>query len=216
MLLVALAAIPDAGAAEEAGWVGVKKFSQGEVSRKTSGAVQGIRARGTIAAPWAKVREVVLAPSKFAEVMPHLEEERFLAGEGCTAGATTIPGCRVIWVYNRFNPPLVARRDVSLRVELVRDGLADGGELQLTWLLDASHGPPPKEGLTHMVVNRGSWTLTADGASTRYTYEIEIDPGGSIPAWATNVANQSEVPRVIGAIERAAKSLETKDAGSGK
>jgi hypothetical protein len=107
---------------------------------------------------------------------------------------------------------VVGARDYVFRMEIVADDLPAGGPFELAWTLDESKGKPP-EGTTHMRSNDGAWRITADGAGTRFTYRIVIDPGGGIPTWVVNMANKSSVPKVIAAVEEEAAKLAAEQAG---
>jgi hypothetical protein len=57
-----------------------------------------------------------------------------------------------------------------------------------------------------MVRNTGAWELSpAPDGTTRFTYRIDIDPGGSVASWIVNMANKSQVPAVIAAVEDEAR-----------
>ncbi len=198
------------------GWEHSLTFSQGKIYRKElpDSSLKAVHARGTIDAPAWAVRLVVLSPSKFQGVMPRLAEEKVLAGEGCQPEAAALPGCKVVYVYNRISMPVIQDRDYTLRVELTRDELGKGGAFVQSWRLDTANGPAPKSGVTRMSFNQGYWELSADGEKTLFRYSIETDPGGAVPNWAVNRANQSEVPRMLQAVEVAARQLAREHAGA--
>jgi hypothetical protein len=59
-----------------------------------------------------------------------------------------------------------------------------------------------------MVRNNGGWEITPAGAdASRFRYHIDVDPGGSVPSWIVNMANKSQVPSVIAAVEDEAQKL---------
>jgi hypothetical protein len=207
--LAAAAAQEPAPPELEAGWECAGSFPQGRLFRlaHANGPLEAVLARGVIDAPAWAVRLVVLTPSRFEGLMPRLAEEVVLAAEQCEPGATELPGCKVQHVYNRIAMPIIQDRDYTLRVELTRDDLEQGGEFEQRWELDEELGPAPRRGITRMLHNRGSWTLTADGERTRYLYSIETDPGGSVPRWMVHRANQGEVRRMLAALEAAARTL---------
>jgi hypothetical protein len=56
--------------------------------------------------------------------------------------------------------------------------------------------------------NTGSWEISpAGGSESRFTYRIDADPGGSVAGWIVNMANKSQVPSVIAAVEEDARKL---------
>jgi len=191
-----------------ASWVLASSFPQGRLYRleQPGSDVVALRAEGRLRAPPWAVREVLLEGWKSQGISPYLVEHRVLHAEGCKDGAQEIAGCRAVWAYERYDPPVIGARDYVFRMEVVADGLEAGGAFELAWALDESRGAPP-EGSTHMRANEGAWRITPDGAETRYAYRIVIDPGGGIPTWVVNMANKSSVPKVIAAVEEEAGKL---------
>jgi hypothetical protein len=187
-------------------WALVSTFQQGRLyrmEREDSGVV-ALRAEGKLKAPAWAVREVLLHAFESDRISPYLAHRKVLAAEGCRDGHKDLPGCRRVWVYERYEPPLVGARDYVFRMEVAVDDVDDGGDFELRWTLDESRGAPP-EGATHMVRNTGGWEIAPDGeGATRFTYRIDIDPGGSVPSWIVNLANKSQVPSVIAAVEEEA------------
>jgi hypothetical protein len=129
-----------------------------------------------------------------------------LHAEGCRDGAKDLPGCKKVWAYERYEPPLMSPRDYAFRMEVAADGVDDGGDFELRWTIDESHGAPPPEGAVHMRRNTGSWEISPAGeGESRFVYRIDADPGGSVAAWIVNMANRSQVPSVIAAVEDEAR-----------
>jgi ribosome-associated toxin RatA of RatAB toxin-antitoxin module len=62
-------------------------------------------------------------------------------------------------------------------------------------------GPPPQDGYVRVTAIYGSWTLvpTRDGG-TRVTYVVSSDPGGALPAWLVNRAQQHAAPTMVKAM----------------
>jgi hypothetical protein len=194
--------------AATAAWVLVSSFPQGELFRaeRQGSEVVALRAEGRLKAPAWAVREVLASGWKYDGISPYLAERKVLYGKECLGGARDLPGCRAVWAYERYEPPVVGARDYVFRMEIVADDLPAGGPFELAWTLDESMGKPP-EGTTHMRANDGAWRITADGEGTRFAYRIVIDPGGGIPTWVVNMANKSSVPKVIAAVEEEAAKL---------
>jgi hypothetical protein len=195
-------------AAIAAAWVLSSSFPQGKLYRLDAPGsdVVALRAEGRLRAPAWAVREVLVRGWSYGGVSPYIVEHRVLHAEGCAGGARELPGCKVVWAYEKFDPPVVGVRDYVFRMEIAFDRLAEGGGFELRWELDDSHGAPP-EGATHMRRNTGAWTVRADGEESRFSYRASMDPGGSIPAWVVNTANRSQVPSVIAAVEEEARRL---------
>jgi hypothetical protein len=190
-------------------WALVSTFQQGRLYRmeREDSDVVALRAEGTVKAPAWAVRDVLRRAFESDRLSPYLAHRKVLHAEGCREGAKDLPGCRKIWVYERYEPPLVGARDYAFRMEVVVDDVEEGGDFELRWTLDESHGAPP-EGATHMVRNTGAWEISpAPGGESRFRYQIDIDPGGGVPSWVINMANKSQVPSVIAAVEDEAQKL---------
>jgi hypothetical protein len=199
-----------------AAWALLSHFPQGRLYRleRDDSDVVALRAEGTLKAPAWAVRDVLLRAFESDRLSPYLEHRKVLHAEGCREGAKDLPGCRNTWVYERYSPPLVGARDYAFRMDVVADDVADGGDFELRWTIDESRGAPP-EGATHMVRNTGGWEISPAGAGgSRFRYHIDIDPGGSVPSWIVNMANKSQVPSVIAAVEDEARKLAIKKARS--
>jgi hypothetical protein len=189
-------------------WVLVATFPQGRLYRmeEPDQDVVALRAEGTLRAPAWAVREVLLGGWRSDRISPYIAEHRVLDADRCRDGARELPGCRVAWVYERYEPPVVGPRDYVFRMEIAADDVEQGGDFELTWEIDESRGAPPP-GATHMRRNRGAWELQPHGEATRFGYRLAADPGGGIPGWVVNIANRSQVPAVIAAVEDEARKL---------
>jgi hypothetical protein len=151
------------------------------------------------------VREVLLHAFEYDKISPYLAHRKVLHAEGCREGAKDLPGCRKVWAYERYEPPLMSPRDYAFRMEVVVDGVDGGGSFELRWELDESHGAPP-DGAVHMKRNTGGWEISPAGESeSTFRYHIDADPGGSVADWIVNMANKSQVPAVIAAVEDEAR-----------
>jgi len=191
-----------------AAWVLVSTFPQGHLYQldQEGSDVMALRAEGELRAPAWAVREVLVWGWKYDRVSPYLAERKVLHADGCRDGASELPGCRRVWAYERYDPPMVGGRDYAFRMEIVVDDLDRGGDFEIRWEIDESHGKPP-EGVTHMRANRGAWDISPAGQRTRYGYRIAADPGGSLPGWIVNLVNRSQIPSVISAVEREAQKV---------
>lgn len=189
-----------------AAWALVSTFPQGKLYRleREDSEVVALRAEGRLQAPAWAVRDVLLRAFENDKISPYLAHRKVLHAEDCRDGGKDLPTCRRVWVYERYEPPLMSPRDYAFRMEVTTDGIDDGGDFELRWQLDDRHGKPP-EGAVHMVRNTGSWEISPAGeGESRFTYRIDIDPGGSVASWIVNMANKSQVPSVIAAVEEAA------------
>jgi hypothetical protein len=198
-------------------WVVVSTFPQGKLFRqeREGSDVVALRAEGKLKAPAWAVRDVLRRAFEFDRISPYLAQRKVLHAEGCREGQKDLPGCSRIWVYERYEPPLMSPRDYAFRMEVAVDDVDDGGDFELRWTLDDSHGAPP-EGAVHMRRNTGGWEVSPAGeGESRFTYRIDADPGGSVAAWIVNMANKSQVPSVIAAVEDEARKLALTRARSG-
>jgi len=190
-----------------AAWALVSSFPQGKLYRmeREESDLVALRAEGKLKAPAWAVREVLLHAFENDKISPYLAHRKVLHAEGCRDGAKDLPGCRKVWVYERYEPPLMSPRDYAFRMEVAVDGVDDGGDFELRWEIDERHGAPP-EGAVHMKRNTGGWEISPAGeAESRFTYHIDADPGGSVAGWIVNMANRSQVPSVIAAVEDEAR-----------
>ena len=53
------------------------------------------------------------------------------------------------------------------------------------------------DGLLLPPVNFGSWVVTQEGAKSKLTYRVCTDPGGDVPHWIVNQANQRYLPQML-------------------
>ena len=199
-----------------AAWALLSQFPQGRLYRleRDDSPVVALRAEGTLKAPAWAVRDVLRRAFESERLSPYLAHRKVLHVEGCQGVEKDLPGCRKVWVYERYAPPLMGARDYAFRMEVVVDDVEDGGDFELRWTIDESRGAPP-EGATHMVRNTGGWEISPVGAGgSRFSYHIDIDPGGSVPSWIVNAANRSQVPSVIAAVEDEAQKLAVRRARS--
>ena len=190
-----------------AAWALVSSFPQGKLYRleREESDLVALRAEGRIKAPAWAVRDVLLRAFESDKLSPYLADRKVLHAEGCRAGEKDLPGCRKVWVYERYDPPLMSPRDYAFLMEVAVDDVDSGGDFELRWKLDESHGGPP-DGAIHMRRNTGGWEISPAGpGESRFAYRIDIDPGGSVASWVVNMANRSQVPAVIAAVEEEAR-----------
>jgi len=126
---------------------------------------------------------------------PDTRESRVLAGD---IGAD-------YEIYLRYAPRymVVSARDVVLSVEAEDNGCA--------WSEIAGR-LPPQSGAVRMPLLRGSWSVEAiDASRSRVTYQIAVNPGGSIPGWMVRRGAVSALPEVIRRVARCLSIPERRD-----
>jgi len=195
-LALCLATAPTDGSGNPNPWEEVTRDGDLVVwTRDIPGArVREVKAQATIAAEAKRVFEVLADVDRYVEFMPYVEES-FKVGDWDKG----------IYEYQRINPPLVDRRDYTLKVTLERDEA--GGVYKRSWVEAPDKGPALREGVVRVPINRGTWTMeAAAGGKTRLTYYLYTDPGGSLPAWIANKANTTSVPDLIRAVKMRAQN----------
>jgi hypothetical protein len=187
-LLYLLAALGADGAAwtivaEEDG-VRVEHLAEGET------ALQVFRAEGLLDGTPEACLAAVRSDDFFARTVPNVAEGRVVALEG--------DGVR--WFYARIDPPFVAARDYTMRIEVTQTPSPEGAVLRMAWRIDNARGPPPRRGTVRIERSDGAWTFApVDGGShTRVRYELSADLGGSIPRW---LARRAQLGGIMAAFD---------------
>lgn len=148
-----------------------------------------VKAVTVIAVPAANIWAVVNDQAHYAEFMPHVVAVEILGDAGA----------RARYEYHVIDPPIVDRRDYTLRVTL--DANPAAGLYRRSWSCTRDEGPPPRDGVVRVSVCRGYWLIERLSDDTaRVTYWLHTDPGGSIPSWMVNRANTTSIPNMIRAV----------------
>jgi hypothetical protein len=194
--LVLLAALA-AGSADAAPWtevaledgVRVEHLAEGETP------LQVFRAEGLLNASPEACLAVVSSDDFFARTVPNVAEGRIVASEG--------DGVR--WFYARINPPFVAARDYTMRIEVTQAPSPEGAVLRMAWRIDNARGPPPRPGTVRIEQSDGAWLFSpVDGGSrARVRYELSADLGGSIPRWLARRAQLGGIMAAFDELRRA-------------
>ena len=162
--------------------------------RKDSG-VHEVKATGMFdGAPkdvWAAIRDY----PHYTQTMPYTEEAKVLSTE---------QDGKVIYFYSVINAPLVDRRDYVIKLVDESDWQDGKGYLKVTWTASDKGVPPPRNNVVRVKTNDGYWLLEPreNGAKTFGTYYLYTDPGGSLPKWVVNKANNSTVPDIFKCIRK--------------
>ncbi len=109
--------------------------------------------------------------------------------------------------YQRINPPLVAKRDYTLKVNFETD--ATIGLYRRSWTIANDRGPKKTEDIVRVQLCTGEWKvqrIKTGGSSV--TYYLYTNPGGSIPNWIANRANKTTVHNLMKAVLARSKNPE--------
>jgi hypothetical protein len=147
---------------------------------------------------WKAVRDY----PNYPKTMPYTEESKVLATEGGAGPGGG--GAKITWFYSVVNAPLVDRRDYVIKLIDESDWKDGKGYLLVRWSASDEKAPPLKEDVVRVKVNEGMWKLEPrdGGKKTFATYWVYTDPGGSLPKWIANKANNTAVPNVFAAIKK--------------
>ena len=76
----------------------------------------------------------------------------------------------------------------------------------MRWEAANDLGPAVKPGILRVNVCEGSWLLESlDTASTRATYTIFTDSGGTLPAFVANSASRIAIGKIFAAVRKQVK-----------
>jgi len=174
---------------------------------KNDSRVKEYKATGDIAAPTWVVRNVIDDVENYAHFMPYVTESSVL-----------VRGGESLVTYQRFSTPMVSDRDYILRIQFESHPASSGGTVYCNkWKATEDAGTTEKRGVIRVKVNEGYWLLEPVGVSTRATYMIFTDPGGTIPAMVINFGNKNAIPKLFAAIQKQVvekKYWEKKPAGA--
>ncbi|MFN7134583.1 MAG: SRPBCC family protein [Myxococcales bacterium] len=124
---------------------------------------------------------------------------------------------KIRMTYTRLDFPVIDDRDYFLESEIIAEGLeAEEGRFLQRFRL-SSELRPARRGIVRVPVCEGHWELRPvdNGARTHATYVLRTDPGGLIPKWMADAANQRALPGVMDSLaaeldRRAAAALEAR------
>jgi hypothetical protein len=152
--------------------------------------VKEVTATGTFDAPPDKVHAVLDDLGHYKDFMPYTEESHEIA---------RAPGDTI--TYERIHAPLSDRRDYTIHV---RCSVDDKGRITHSFSLANDKGPPAMDGVVRIQLLEGHWLLEPvdGGKRTKATYWVYTTPGGSIPAFVVNMANNTAVPGLYAAVKK--------------
>ena len=199
LLIVAPTAI--AGAAE---WSTVHQTEDLTIQARDhpDSPVKELRAEGRIDATPAAVWAVIADLERYPDFMPYVKTSQVLARE---PGGVTIVYQRLSFGGLRLLG--VSDRDYAIRIVDDVATTSDGRPmLRRVWNITDAPAPASDPSVVRLAVNRGSWQLSPAGDdATIAVYCLFTDPGGALPAWIVNRANQSGIPDVFQAVRATAK-----------
>lgn len=187
-----------ARADDEPKWETVLKGPITIKNRKFPGSeVREILAEGAIAAPVYDIEQTLMRVERFKHFMPYLKDCREIS---------ELQPDRSVYVYTLIDLPVVGRRDYVVRTWLKESATPDGGTFRNEWKAFPDH-LPRRNGIARVALNEGGWTVTpsADGATSHAVYRFVVDPGGWVPAFAVNMANQQGVAETFKSVEKEAQ-----------
>jgi hypothetical protein len=165
-------------------------------SRIRSGAPwKDFRGVAVIEAPPATVFAVLDDSEAYPSFMPYTAEVRVLKREKD-------------WVlaYQRLELPLVSDRDYTLKTKNAKWLGPDGTIYRIRWAPANDEGPAVRPGVQRVNVCEGGWLLEPEGTgSTRATYTIFTDSGGTIPPLLANNGSRVAIRKVFEAIRKQVK-----------
>lgn len=187
-----------ARAEDEAKWETVLTGPITIKNRKFPGSqVREILAEGEIAAPVYDVEQTLMVVARFKHFMPYLKDCREIS---------ELQPDNSVYVYTLIDLPVVGKRDYVVRTWLRESSTPQGGTFRNEWKAFPDH-LPRRNGISRVALNEGGWVVTpkGDGAKSHAVYRFVVDPGGWVPAFAVNMANQQGVAETFKAVEKEAQ-----------
>jgi len=190
--VVVVIALASAAPGDDGGWEEASK-SDGLViyNRAHAGSdIREVRAIGSFDAPPRRVHAVLDELGKYKDFMPYTVESHEIARDA--SGAVT---------HERIHAPLSDDRDYTIRVTCSED---EHGVITHHFTLANELGPKPIDGVVRLQTLEGRWTLEPvdGGARTKATYWVYTAPGGMVPAFVANAANNTAVPGLFAAVAK--------------
>ncbi|MCJ7771958.1 MAG: START domain-containing protein, partial [Desulfobacterales bacterium] len=107
----------------------------------------------------------------------------------------------VWYIYQRLDLPVISDRDYTLRYCSIENPQKD--YYQVLWEIANNKGPAKQKDVIRVTTCTGSLTIESENkdTTTRITYTLYTDPGGYIPDWLANIANQRSIPKLLRAIK---------------
>ena len=200
-----------AGAPPENAAVGGREWSEEQKARglaihsrvRSGSSLKEFKGVGTIDAPPSAVFAVLDDTEEFPSFMPYTSECRVLKREK-----------DAVIAYQRLELPLISDRDYTLRSEHAKWQGPDGLIYRIRWEPANNLGPAPTPGVLRVGVCEGGWLLEPQGPrTTRATYTIYTDSGGSIPAMLANNGSKVAIRKIFEAVRKQVRDPKYSAAG---
>lgn len=200
-----IGAFTAAPAVQAAGWkLESTKGSLKIYKRSVPGSdIKEVKAIGTINAPAHAIMNVLNDVEHYDDFMPYVDQSKVLSRKG-----------RRVVSYQFLDTPFISDRDYTIVRKDKSSWNEDGTPLyRLSWsAAKPTVGPAPKDGVVRLKVVDGSWKLEALGPNkTKGTYYLNTDPGGSLPAFVVNMANDKGIGGLFEVVEEQAKKKKYAD-----
>ncbi len=202
LAIAAVLVLPSLALADD-GWKPVS--SQGGISVKSrpraGTAVKEFWVETDFDAAARALQDVLVDTEHFRDFMPYVKESRFV-------GKPEADGS--VYAYIRLDPP-GGQRDYIVKSTVTQKVGDDGkGAFAQSWKAEPDKFPA-RHHIIRVRVNEGSWLITPVGPKKSHAvYKFAVDPGGNIPAFAADMANQSGIAGSLKAIEKEAQKRAAK------
>ncbi len=200
--VLVVAAVAGAGQAHADEWKEVAKTDVGGrpivvYARDRAGSdVKEVRGVGSFDAPAWVVKNVIDDVAHYQDFMPYTETSKVVTkGDG------------FIVSYQRLSVPLADDRDYTIKIfDESKEDAAGKVVWKNRWSEANKLGPAVIDGVVRVPVNEGYWQLEDldGGKRTKATYYVYTNPGGSMPAFLVNAANEQAIPDLYKAVAKAA------------
>ena len=188
-IAIAVVATATAGATQE--WVAGENRNGVALAFRDDDELRVREVRAIAELPHEAGRITPVACDFTQQLDPDVREARVISGDIATRYT----------IYLRYAPRfvVVAARDVVIEVRRQQDGCL--------WS-EQQAGAPPAAGAVRMPLLRGSWIVEPLGsARSRVTYQVAVNPGGSIPKWLVRRGAASALPDAIKRLDRCLSSF---------
>jgi len=147
--------------------------------------------------PAAAIFDTLWNHRDYTQFIPHLKRLDLLSDSGDE---------RI--VYEQVAVPLAKDRDYTVRLQKRVDPSAQRYEIFFTNANEA--GPPPDSRYVRVRHIHGSWTVepASDGKGSLIRYDLLTDPGGAIPGWVANLAQQEAAAALVTAVLKRTRESE--------